>query len=339
MSNQPSFMFDKHLIERIDACRPASADHHDPALGDAGFVNLAAQLAEDPQAAALFARVQAIDGRVASALENLAVPPDLAARLLAHLAEAADAERQRAAELLGAMSADWSPPASQTAEVPGGPPVASALGTDSCEGRLTPSDLATPRPQSAGARGVLSRRVIWQLTATAAALAIVAGAVWYWPAEKPFGAEQLDLALRQFYEQDAGGEARLLIDHAPPATLPASRFVLWVEGPHVAWRPVERLLGRRGLAYELQSPEGIAATLYVVPLKASLGDPELRGLLPTQPPERPLFTGGLVTSVWREGPLAYLLVIRGTERSYRQFVAPPSAVARVGGGRLPAKST
>lgn len=304
-------LFDKHLMERIDACRPGSADKFDPSLGDAGFPDLASQLADDPRAAERYGRVQELDARLKSALANVASPTGLEAAILARLAAASAEELTLAGGLC---------PAAGTA--------VEAASETSVPVTATASPASVP---SAALSAHDTRRRWLALLATAASLAVVAGTIWLWPAQQPFGMEEFDQAVRRFYEAEPGGESFLLADQAPPAAFPASRLVLGADGPHTAWRRVAGLLGRSGVAYELTGPEGVAATLYVLPLKGSRRDPALAPLLATQPPERPFFTAGLVTAAWREGALAYALVIRGSERTYRRLIAPPSAVAQ---GRL-----
>lgn len=74
-------MVDRQLLERIDACRPGSDDLHDPALAP-----LADELAESRAKRDLYDRVQALDGAIGEALEDVPVPVGLSERLLARLA-------------------------------------------------------------------------------------------------------------------------------------------------------------------------------------------------------------------------------------------------------------
>ena len=78
-------MVDRQLLERIDACRPGSEDLHDPALSP-----LADELAESRAKRDLYDRVQAFDGAIGEALEDVSVPEGLSERLLARLAVEAD---------------------------------------------------------------------------------------------------------------------------------------------------------------------------------------------------------------------------------------------------------
>ena len=74
-------MQDRHLLERIDACRPGSADLQEPELAP-----LAGEVAVAGEARELYERVGAWDRAIGEALEDVRVPGGLSDRLLARLA-------------------------------------------------------------------------------------------------------------------------------------------------------------------------------------------------------------------------------------------------------------
>lgn len=294
-------MSDEHpLLARIDACRPESDDAHDAALGADCYPSLEAQLAADAGAARLYARVQSLDRRLESAIAEVPLPDGLLARLQARLA------------------AEASPPGS----VAPATPLRVLPETTSAE----PGAIPTVAEQT----GTRRSSHHWRASAAAAIVLIAAGlALSYWGQRKPFDREALDLAVRQFYqnEQVAPGSTFLLADRVPPEQFPVAASVRAALGPHSSWRAVRGFLGRSGVAYELVSPDGQQATLYVVRLKGMLNDPPLEPLLGSQPPARPSFTDGLLTAAWRESGVAYVLVVKGAERDYRRFVRPATPVA------------
>lgn len=193
--------------------------------------------------------------------------------------------------------------------------------------------LAVAQPATAGetvqpalrARLRARRRWLWTAAGVAAA-ACVALAVGLWPQRPAYDLEALYRDARDFHAREAAEPVVLLSAKRPDEYEPSS-YVLGADGPHVAWRNVKRLLGRGGIAYRLQSDEGVTATLYVVKLAPRPGAPDLSRLLPTQPPKRPSFTDGVTTAAWQQAPYAHVLVIDGPERLYRQFVREPRSLA------------
>ncbi len=285
-------MEDRELLEHIDACRAGSRDVLDLTLPGGPFADLATQLAADPRAAQLYARVQAVDGRVRAALADVPVPEQLQARLLARLAASTSAATQ----------------------VDDGPVTLS----------LNTVQAALKRAQI---QRRARRRQLLAGTATAAAGLVIAALVW--PRAQPFDQQAFDDAVRSFFVAEAivPGSERLLSRDSAPVELPLPRWVLAATGPHSTWRPVTGLLGRRGVAYRLITEDGQEATLYVIRTAGSRNGPRIEPVLPGQPPARAMFTAGLATAYWREAGVAYMLVIRGSEREYRRFVRPAGAVA------------
>ena len=82
------------------------------------------------------------------------------------------------------------------------------------------------------------------------------------------------------------------------------------------WQKVDSFLGCRAVAFDMSTPGGTRATLYVV--KRSVSG------LPTEPPLRPtLRTGGRSTAAWQSGPLLYVLVVEGEARGYKRLLNLP----------------
>jgi len=108
----------------------------------------------------------------------------------------------------------------------------------------------------------------------------------------------------------------------------------WLQDLAAKWEPVERAprgfelplgvtatpsgwqhIGNpRGVAFRLSDRNAATATLFVVRLSGAG--------LPMAPPAVPQSTtGGKAVAYWQKGPLVYVLVIEGNERSYRNFVS------------------
>lgn len=191
---------------------------------------------------------------------------------------------------------------------------------------------ASPSRTLNSARFMDRRRWLWSATAAAAAAAVLL-AVGFWPRRPAYDLEALYRDVREFHHVAAVESAETLLSDDRPEGYAVADEVLNVDGPHTTWRKVKRLLGRSGVAYRLHSDEGTEATLYVVKLAHLPGAVNLSNLLPTQPPKRPSFTDNLTTAAWQHAPWAYLLVIEGPERHYRQFVREPRSLALHGGGR------
>lgn len=174
--------------------------------------------------------------------------------------------------------------------------------------------------------GVGRRRWLWAAASLAAAacVALVVGGLW--PQRPAYDLEALYRDARDFHSGEIAEPGVLLSERRPDGFAPSGN-VIGADGPHVAWRKVKRFLGRGGVAYQLQSEEGVAATLYVVKLAHRPGAPDLSRLLPSQPPKRPSFTDGVTTAAWQQAPYAHVLVIDGPERHYRQFVREPRSLA------------
>ncbi len=183
-----------------------------------------------------------------------------------------------------------------------------------------PSEAAVPGSRP-GARGAKSRR--WWL-ATAATVALAASIAVVLTIWQPWSSKYVirdvdDLLTRamEFYLEDEGSHAARLEDSRMLATHPISDGVRADTDPQA--RLVRDFLGRTAVAYDLQGPRQSRATLYVWREKLPM--------LPTSPRVEPLPTGGLWLSAWREGDVAYVLVVRGgpAQHNAEEFFLKPYA--------------
>src|SRR3954452_18334797 len=71
---------ERRIVEGIEACRPGSDDLSSPELSD-----IARRVDADPSVKAAYENVQAWDLVIQNGMENVAVPQQLAERLLARL--------------------------------------------------------------------------------------------------------------------------------------------------------------------------------------------------------------------------------------------------------------
>jgi len=183
----------------------------------------------------------------------------------------------------------------------------------------------------ASTQGVRSRRqVILRQFIVAGAAACLLAALVNLPQETEYNLEQVYADARGFYlteAQGAPGPAASLSEEPVPVGYRVSQFIQSARGADVTWRRTKGLFGRQGIAFDLQSADGVRATLYVVKLKKYADRTNLEQILPSHPPVRPLTTENLATGAWQEGDLAYVLVVAGDERSYRRFMAAAGPLA------------
>ncbi len=197
-------MLDPKSVELIDTCRPDGRDVQSP--------ELAALLAADPEARAVCERVQQLDARFASAMHEVAVPGDLAARILERLAAAAATAAPSAVEVAAAV------PIAPAADAPG---VAIA-----------------ERPRAIGRRRWLAIGL-----AVAASLLVAVGiGVWNQP-DKPQGS-LTDRAVG-WYEQLGDG-------WQPVAKAPREfALPKGIGGSAGGWQRVAPSIARGGVVYDL----------------------------------------------------------------------------------------
>ncbi len=177
-----------------------------------------------------------------------------------------------------------------------------AVDAQSCE----PAVQVSPRQKR-------SRRRTWlagSLVATVAAGLLIALGMGLFSPDDPDKSYVLDEAIR-FFKTETPSPGQSLATKPPPKQYPLSRAV--ARQRVTQWRPVRDFLGCQGAAYDMSFGGG-AATLYVVRRTVA-------GNLPNRPPPNPMCpTGGYAASVWKEGPLSYVLVVKGNARAYRNFL-------------------
>ena len=120
----------------------------------------------------------------------------------------------------------------------------------------------------------------------------------------------------------------MLTESRPPQHFAVSSRI--VTSDNSRWRNVANFLGRKGVAYDLQTPAGVKATLYVVRLGGLPTGPQIEAnLLPTSPPRKPQpASGGDSMAAWQEHGRLYVLVVHGDENAYQQLIRPETEITR-----------
>jgi hypothetical protein len=273
---------DKRTREGIEACRPGSDDLHSTELSD-----VARQVERDPDARAFYDRVQKSDAAIAGAMERVSVPQGLCERLLGALdtsEQACDRSLARAVDGAVASASAAHAPAADAPEV------------------------AADKPSIAGDSPWSRRRWLGACSAIAATILVAAVLSTWLATSAPVALE--DVADSWFEQLTPQWQeiARAPRGFAVPAAVLATP---------TSWQWIARQ-SEPGVAYQLQSPSGHKAMLYVV----RMSRPELPGGPPTRPQSA---TGGRAVGYWRSGQSVYVLVVPGDERSYREFINPAAA--------------
>lgn len=266
------------IIEALEACRPGSDDLSQPPMAP-----LARQMALLPELADLRERLQQTDQAIGEAFQRVEVPPGLAAQILSRLA----------------------PKAEQSLEDTPLPeaPVVGAPGRAAGGWRAQPG--ATGRRRWLVAFGGL----------LAAAACLLVALLLRSPPAANITLEQLLQEAIAFSQAEghALGTPFALGAPAPggfplPKALPVGDCAIW-------WRYVRGLLNSDGVAYQIVSPGGVRATLYVI-----RQNPPGVGAVP---PDRPMLATGMrAAAVWQEGDLLYVLVVEGESRDYERLFQP-----------------
>lgn len=215
---------DRRTLEGIEACRPGSDDLQSDELAD-----VARRVQDDPQARAVYARVQQWDAAVSSAMEQVPVPVGLAERILARLSAS------------GSGSGPSGAVADALAQTAGAAPDAG------------------PRPGESAPRDLGRSRRRW-LTGAAAVAATVAVAVFLaqyvsTTSDTPLEA-MADAWLAQLKPKWRG------MSQAPNEF--AMPRAIRVEA--VGWQNVGQFAGAHGAAYQLVHATAGTARLFVVRL-------------------------------------------------------------------------
>lgn len=167
-----------------------------------------------------------------------------------------------------------------------------------------------------------NRRLI-AIAAIAASLLLLVGGYVFWPRHRSFTYDDLLKLSTDWYTQLRREVAWQFL---PPHEMVRDYPVAGAIRPHPAhWADVSSLVGESACAYDLTTIDGRRAALLVI-----FNPDPIAG---TTPPLKPgSSTGGLMVGCWQSGNLVYVLIVEGTERSYRGLLdgaAPP--LAKLGG--------
>lgn len=249
---------------------------------------LVEQLAADRQLRQLYDRRQRFDAAVAEAFQSVDIPWGLHERLLARL-EAATATAESDASVAAAV-------------------VSEAVANE-------PATLALP-----------SHRRRWFTMAAAACVAVAAGGLgllaWLGQPSGKFTAEDV-LTEALALHRSLAEQADLELAAQPRRQQWMSR---WVAAPPevVGLRlPDHPLLGS-GVRYDLPGHPGVAAWLYVLPLK---GHRPGSIALPSSPDRSVLSTGGFALTTWQEDNFMLVLVVEGGRGDLRSLLQQRGPVA------------
>jgi hypothetical protein len=257
-------------------------------LQSAEFADVAEQIAQHPHLEAVFARIQSADSKIAAAFQDVAIPVGLQQRLVAAI-NLAQTEDEFSTALHAATEsdADNAPTA--------GPSVASQ------------KDRKLSRRWLILSSGLLTSTV-------AILLAIFFGM----NNSGGYTKETVqDEAIRFFNNDNPTTPGQLLTESSYPKGFPLSNAIRYSSKIH--WRPLVNFLDKPAVAYDLPSQKGSVATLYVVDRTvANLGD---------YPVGTPSNTAGCCVAAWQENELLYVLVVKGSQKSYEEYLAPRGQMA------------
>ncbi len=264
----------------MESCRPGHNDQADPEMAP-----LARQLAESPELAKAFERLQRIDAALARAFRDVPVPEGLESRVLSRLAA-----RAAQGQPLSPEAAVASPPQAEF-------------------GHEEPGPHRSPRR-----RWLL---VAGSVAATAAAVFLVVysllgrrGEFSKW--------DVLSFAIECRGNDSADGGRLLGATEESPRYPLSDSLVSLASGQfsQVRWRSLV-FLNRHAVAYDLIGPEGRIATVYV-------SSCSVEGLPSDVPPHPMHSTGEVAVSAWQEGGLLYVLAVDGGTPAYDRFFAVAS---------------
>ncbi len=273
------------ISEQIDACQLGQLDIQAPE-----FDELRAAIAREPSVRRQFERAQAADRRIRDALLTVEPPSGFQSRLLAALAKSEAAE--------------------SSSSVPPDDTVSAALQSD--EGSESGSEIEAGNQIIVERRLRLSSRRGWIALAVSSAAALLI-AVWLGssPTTNVAPGDLPELAIRYHRGFDATRDWKPLSQRPPlaPARQLEQRLI-------TGWLEANELLGdrRRGLAFRLQSPTGLPATLYTI-------EGNWTGLADGPVAAQPIRTGGLWAAAWQsEGQLFVLVIPTQDPNAFRQFL-------------------
>jgi hypothetical protein len=259
----------------IDACRIAGGDLQLPELAA-----LREQIKSEPDVRDIFDRAQRLDGRIARAMHDVAVPKGMCERILARL------------EPTQALSAPAEQIALQTAAV-------------------EIQDADQPQPSRAHSREANRRQWLVGVSAVAAALLAGLGLWRFYAHGSPLSVASLLADSGRWHAQlEANPQWQALVRGDTLQNFP---LALAVRAMPRGWADVSAWVGRPAVAYDLNVEPGRRVTLFVI------NDPgtAAESLPPRIPGSN---TGGLVIGVWQADGLVYVLVVEGDQRRYDQLL-------------------
>lgn len=300
-------------LERLIAAVDALRNREELALPE--FAELARHLEQHPEDASQVDRALEFDRHVSSAMHEVPVPPGLAEQLLARLATA-NVESPTPAPLARAIGSTIDRAVDEAHA-----PIVAESAVAAAADPLSTSETAGERPWS---RFHLSRRRMAILSGLAATAAIVVWTLWpHGEFDRDGIALEANSAFAELAESNADVRPLGNADRAAgfPYSEQLKRFA------EVRWQPIERFVGRRGVAFQMRSPAGVLATLFVVKLQGVVRAPAINAAsLPHRPTMHNAGSGGLTTAIWQEHGHLYVLVVDGDARAFGQFLPTAQAV-------------
>ncbi len=287
---QPPASVDPVTAQHIDLCRPGSDDCLLPELRDPQDRSLAARLQRSAAALDRYHRVQELDCRICTALDDVPVPHDLADRILTRLAETA--------------------------------PVPAALAATADSGGAQTQPAAAPRTPAAPRRAAGMRRLWIAAAVAAASLAVIVPLAMFLSGRTLQHSGSVVGRLRDSAAQLAAdpafsNQAAWRTDRPEPG----SSFPSDVVGAAVAWQPAT-VAGIPSIAYRLVGPR-CQAVLFVA-------QRSVRGFATSPEAARQPVASGMWVGVWQSpsGDALYVLVVGGSEQDFLDFVRPKSVAER-----------
>jgi hypothetical protein len=191
-------------------------------------------------------------------------------------------------------------------------------GGEACAGGETRAVAASDPSRRTRARRRTAACLTWVGLAAAAAAAILCLTTGQVPVPGQVDPEHVMRLVREQDPYGADPDEWVPLSNSAPEGYPLDAGL--AAGPNTRWRRLpEGLLGREGVVYELEGPQGRVAILFVVRLAGQRGAPEVVGL-PRSPSTEVLATGGSTTSIWSDGGRMYVLLVPGTAEDLEAFL-------------------
>jgi hypothetical protein len=174
------------------------------------------------------------------------------------------------------------------------------------------STLPCPRKEPRNTR----RRFLLSSGVLAAAISIFFVIFWNLRPSTDWTRQTAEERAMQFFNAENVAPGQLLAKTPCPAEFPLSNQIRRFRD--TSWRPVENFLGKTGIAFDLPSANGERATLYAI--EQTIPD------LGPMPLDNPSNTGGCCVAAWQENGLTYILVVRGNQNTYQNYLIPRKAL-------------